>query len=263
MSKPTSKPKSEYSIQTVQNALRLLESFEREEELGVSELSRRLGLHKNNVFRLLATLEQGGYVEQSARSERYRLGARCLELGQAYARSHDLVRCARPVLVELAAAVGETAHVASLQGFEVVHLAGEQPDQLVVSSLRVGRRLPAHCSALGKVLLACAAPELREAFDRSLAGRELSAYSDATIVDRLKLLEHLRTVAGQGYALDVAECESGLHCAAAPVVDAEGRLRGAVSVSGPAYRLDEERLLREVVPAVVAAGQRIGRALAG
>ena len=73
-----SKPKSDYTIQTVNNALRLLEAFYEEAELGVSELSRRLGLHKNNVFRLLATLEEEGYVEQSQDNERYRLGLRSL-----------------------------------------------------------------------------------------------------------------------------------------------------------------------------------------
>ena len=93
-----SKPKSEYSIQTVSNALRVLEVFYEEHEIGVSELSRLLNLHKNNVFRLLATLEESGYIEQSEQSERYRLGVRCLELGRAYLRANSLLHCARPIL---------------------------------------------------------------------------------------------------------------------------------------------------------------------
>ena len=134
-----SKPKSDYTIQTVSNALRLLEAFSREPELGVSELSRRLGLHKNNVFRLLATLELGGYVEQSAATDRYRLGVRCLELGRAYARSHSLVERARPVLARLVAELGETAHLGVLRDFEVVHLDGIQPPRLLVTASRVVR----------------------------------------------------------------------------------------------------------------------------
>ena len=74
------RPKSDYAIQTVDNAFRLLEAFRGDEELGVTELSRRLGLHKNNVFRLLATLEGRGYVEQSPASDRYRLGVSCAQL---------------------------------------------------------------------------------------------------------------------------------------------------------------------------------------
>jgi DNA-binding MarR family transcriptional regulator len=85
------KPKGEYAIQTVVNAMRLLEAFRDEEELGVTELSRRLSLHKNNVFRLLATLEQQGYIEQSTASDRYRLGVESLELGQAFLRGRTLL----------------------------------------------------------------------------------------------------------------------------------------------------------------------------
>ena len=128
-----SKPKSDYSIQTVSNALRLLEVFYDEPELGVSELSRRLGLHKNNVFRLLATLELGGYVEQSSTNDQYRLGVRCLELGRAYERSHSLVERARPVLAELSAELGETVHLGVLRDdFDVVHLDGIQAKGLLV-----------------------------------------------------------------------------------------------------------------------------------
>ena len=99
--------KSDYVIQTVTNALRVLEAFRDKEELGVTELSRRLGLHKNNVFRLLATLEDKGYVEQCADSDRYQLGVRCLELGYTYGRSGGLLRHARGILEDLARVTGK------------------------------------------------------------------------------------------------------------------------------------------------------------
>ena len=111
-----SKPKSDYSIQTVSNALRMLESFYRTDELGVSELVRRLRLHKNSVFRLLATREEHGYIEQSPETERYRLGTRCLELGQGFSRGHALLRRARPVLEELALKAGELRQQARIGG---------------------------------------------------------------------------------------------------------------------------------------------------
>ena len=254
------RPRSDYVIQTVANALRLLEAFEDEEELGVTELSRRLALHKNNVFRLLATLEQQGYVEQCAASDRYRLGVRCLELGQAFARTRSLARLARPVLVELAQDCGESAHLGALRGFEVVHLDGEQPDRLVLCGARLGRTLPVHCTALGKVLIACGEPALLEAFDRELAGEALPGHTDDTLTDRDKLLEHLRGVAAQGYGLDLEECEQGLTCAAAPVY-AEGRLVAALSVSGPAFRLTEEALRSDILPRVLDAAESLTRQL--
>jgi DNA-binding IclR family transcriptional regulator len=257
-----SKPKSDYSIQTVSNALRLLAAFDSEYELGVSELSRRLGLHKNNVFRLLATLEERGYIEQCARSELYRLGVRCLELGQAYTRGHELLRCSRPILEELSAQVRESSHLAVLRDFQVVHLHGVQPQRLVLTALRTGVRLPAHCTALGKVLLGCTSEEIRQAYDRRVVELDgLRAASDFTIVDRDKFFEHLSTVAVQGFALDIEESEEGLHCVAAPVVDATGRLCAAISISGPSFRLPEEFLFREIVPVVTAAADRLSCAI--
>jgi len=254
--------KSDYVIQTVTNALRVLEAFRDKEELGVTELSRRLGLHKNNVFRLLATLEDKGYVEQCADSDRYQLGVRCLELGYSYGRSGGLLRHARGILEELARLTGETAHLGTLQDFEVAHLDGEQPDQLVLTGLRIGRRLPVHCTALGKVLLGCGDGYLRERFDRlCVAGGTLRARTEATITDRDKFFEHLRAVGNQGFALDLEESEAGLCCAAAPVFSASGRLVAALSVSGPAFRLGRDTLLDQVVPALLAAADGLSRQL--
>ena len=255
------KPKGEYAIQTVTNALRLLEEFQDAEELGVTHLSRRLDLHKNNVFRLLATLEQRGYVDQSPETERYRLGVRTLELGRAFTRSRSLLQRARPILRALAGALGESAHLGVLRGFEVVHLDGAAPDRLVLSRVRVGWRLPAHCTALGKALLGCAPESVREAFDRTVVADGLERRTPATIADRDKFFEHLRTVAVQGFAVDAEECEEGLCCVAAPVYDGEGDLVAALSVSGPAFRLDGDGLLREVAVKVTQVADRLSRDL--
>lgn len=256
------KAKGEYAIQTVVNAMRLLEAFRDAEELGVTELSHRLGLHKNNVFRLLATLEQQRYIEQSSDNERYRLGVASMELGQSFARSRTLLRRARRVLEDLSRWAEESAHLALMRDFSVVHVAGEQADRLVSTSLRVGRRLPVHCTALGKVLLGCSPEEVRQTYDRSVAsGGGLEVRTPRTIVDGHKFFEELRTVAVRGFALDQGECEDGLHCAAAPVFAADGEVVAALSISGPAFRLPEERLLDEVAPAVVEAAERLSHEL--
>lgn len=256
------KPKGDYAIQTVVNAMRLLEAFRDEDELGVTELSHRLSLHKNNVFRLLATLEAQGYIEQSTASDRYRLGVESLELGQAFLRGRTLLRRGRPILTALANELKESAHLATLRGFDVVHLDGALGQQLVLSSLRVGERLPVHCTALGKVLVGCAPENVREAYDRHLTAADgLCARTGSTIIDRDKLFEHLRSVASAGFALDLEECEPGLCCAAAPVYDASGRMLAALSISGPAFRLGEEHLLRCVVPAVTGAAEALSREL--
>lgn len=256
------KPKSDYAIQTVSNALRMLEAFYSETELGVSELSRRLGLHKNNVFRLLATLEESGYIEQSADTERYRLGTRCLELGFAFSRDHTLMKRSRPVLEELSGKTGETSHLAVLRDFEVVHLDGARAEQMLLCATRVGQRLPAYCTALGKVLVACAEPETLDEFGRVVGSSDgLASRTPGTIVDAQKLLDHLGSVSAQGFAVDSEECEPGMSCVAAPVYDSVGKAVAALSVSGPASRLSGEAMHGDVGRSVLASAERLSREL--
>jgi DNA-binding IclR family transcriptional regulator len=255
---PVKKAKSEYSIQTVVNAFGVLEAFATEEELGVSELSRTLRLHKNNVFRILATLEAIGYIEQRD-GGRYRLGTRCLALARSFrCAGGDLLRRARCVLADLARETGEAAHLAVLREHEVVHLDGADGRHALRVASRVGQRLPAHCTALGKVLLACAGEDALRAFDAWLEdGGGLAARTAHTLVDRDKLIEHLRGVSVQRFALDLEEWERGVGCAAAPVFDESGGVVAALSVSGPTSRVDADALLGPLGRAVTRAAERL------
>lgn len=256
------RPKSDYEIQTVRNAFRLLEAFRHADELGVTELSRALELHKNNVFRLLATMEQAGYVEQAPGSDRYRLGVRCVELGRACLRGRGLRRLSRPLLEALAARCGEGAHLGTLDGTQVLHLEGAIAPRMIQPRLRVGSQLPGHCTAMGKVLLAWAAPVLLDALCRAAASGEspLERRTGSTIVDPDKLREQLHGVASAGYALDLEEYEEGLCCAGAPVFDEDGRVVAALSVSAPAFRA-RETLERELVPPLLEAADELSRQL--
>jgi DNA-binding IclR family transcriptional regulator len=256
------KAKSEYSIQTVVNAFGVLEAFASEEELGVSELSRALRLHKNNVFRILATLEAIGYIEQRD-GGRYRLGTRCLALARWFrCAGGDLSRRGRHALEQLARETGETVHLGVLRGFDVVHLDGVDGQNAVRVASRVGERLPVHCTALGKVLLACAGEDALRAFDAWLAGGGgLAARTPQTLVDRDKLFEHLRGVSVERFALDIEEWERGVCCAAAPVFDETGCAVAALSVSGPTPRVDREVLLGALGRGVVRAAERLSAEL--
>ena len=255
------KPKSDYAIQTVSNALRLLEAFGDTDELGVSELSRRLELHKNNVFRLLATLQQSGYVEQSSNTDRYRLGSACLELGHAFARHHTLVRRARPILEELVRKVGETAHLAQLRENEVVHLDGVLADRRVLTALRIGERMPAHATALGKALLALGDPRVRDAWNREVVGDGLTPLTDATLADVHALGREFDAVAEAGFAVDREESERGMCCVAAPVRDQHGEVVAAISISGPSFRLTETVMAGDLGRAVIAAAAQLSQEL--
>lgn len=253
--------KSEYNILTVSNALRILDLLAAEGELGVTELARRLGLHKNNAFRLLATLEQNGFVEQAA-ERRYRLGLRCLELGHAYERLNPLLQRVAPVLEELVQGSGEAAQLGVLDRFEVVHTALGRSSRVLAANLPLGTRLPCHSTALGKALLGCSPAPVREAYDKAVVAHgALERRTPATITDREKLFEHLRTVGAQGWALEEEECEPGLACAAAPVFNGAGDLVGALAVAGPVTRLDRDRLEGQIVPLLLRGAERLSREL--
>ncbi len=259
------KPKSDYAIQAVANALRLLDVFRSENEVGVAELARRLDLHKNNVFRLLATLEQWGFIEQCPTTERYRLGLACHALGQSFVRARQLLHRAQPVLRGLLERTGETVHLGVRDGFEVVHLAGCAPSREIAVAVRTGRRAPLHCTALGKVLLGCSPERVWRGYDEQVIARgRLPRRTERSIEDPDKFFEHLRTVAGLGYAIDLGEFEDGMGCAAAPVHSADGALVGALSVSAPLFRSGEEivagALRREVVAAADALSASLGYA---
>ena len=142
----TKKPKADYAIQAVANALRLLHVFRDEDEIGVAELARRLDLPKNNVFRLLATMVEYEFIEQCKVTGRYRLGLECHALGQGFRRARPLLERARPILDKLLEDTGETVHLAVRDGFEVVHLKARAPAREIAIGVRTGRRAPVHCT---------------------------------------------------------------------------------------------------------------------
>ena len=256
------KPKSEYAIQTVSNALRLLDAFRDDDEIGVAELARRLRLHKNNVFRLLATLEQSGYIEQCPATDKYRLGLACHALGQAFSRARPLLERGRPVLAKLLEEAEETVHLAVRDGFEVVHLDGRAPRREITTGVRTGRRAPLHCTALGKVLLGCSPERLWGRYEEAVVTRgKLPQRTSRTIDNRDKFFEHLHSVASHGYALDLGEFEDGLGCVAAPVHSEDGEVVAALSVSAPLFRCGQDGIAGTLRRKVVAAAEELSAAM--
>lgn len=245
-------------LSSVRNAARLLKQFsERDRELGVTELARRLGLGKSTVHRLLATLTAESLLERGSAPGTYRLGLALYELGAAVSTHVDLHEAARPVLASLRNATGETVHVAVLDGLEVVHVERlESPHALRIFSV-VGHRLPAHCTSTGKVLLAALSPdELAERLD----GWEPTRRTARTVASREALLVELARVTERGWAENVEESEIGVGSVGAPVRGADGTVVAAVSVAGPIVRLKGPSL-RGFAAAVVEAGAAISTRL--
>ena len=226
-------------IQSVQRAAALLKVFgDQSAELGVSELSRTVNLHKSTVSRLLATLEREGLVERVVGSEKYRLGFELVRLARSAAYPEDVRTAAWPVLEQLAGASRETVNLAVVDGDEVVNVEQIAGPHLVGVSNWIGRRTPLNCVANGKALLAF--QPLGE-IERILSG-PLPRYTELTITDPRALREELVSVRANGYAVALGEIEEGLNAVAAPIVGQRGRVIAAVSVSGPAYRVTPERI---------------------
>ena len=239
------------NIRSVGRAVSILELLaESPTDLGVTEIGRRLGVHKATASRLLATLADRGLVERNPASDKFRLGFGLIHLAGAATAGMDLVREARPILEDLAERTQETVNLAVLDGDTVLHVDQLTPARAIVSVSWVGRRTPFHCTANGKVLSAFLAEDDRE---RALA-EPLERRTKNTITDPGKLRAQLLEVCARGYAQTIEELEEGLNAVAAPVRNRDGAVVAAISVAGPAFRMRPTELARVARIAMDAAG---------
>ncbi len=245
-----------YLLESLRKGLAAIDAFARRGSWSLAELTLELGQTKPTVFRILHTLEDAGFVRRQA-DGRYLPGPRLEQLGAATARQETLRWQALAPLQDLAATTGETAHVSVLhEGESVCVQAVEGPRMLRMRAL-VGRRTPAHASALGKALLAQISP--REV-DAILAMRGLAKLTPRTIVSRRGLHAALAEVRVRGFAMDDEEIETGLRCVAAPIP--LGSMVAAVGVSASAERMAPGRV-PVVAAAVRATASRIAELLGG
>lgn len=236
-------------------ALTIMEELARIGEAGVTELAGGLGVHKSTAFRLVTTLEAHGLVEQTEDRGKYRLGVGLLRLAGATTARLDVVQEARPITRQLAATTGETVNISVLADKSAFYL-----DQVAGSSALqphnwVGQHIPLHATSNGKVLLSGLD---EERLDALLA--ELPAFTGHTITAREDLAAELERVRRQGYATAVDELEIGLAAVAAPIRNAHGDVIASMSVSGPTFRLSEDRLA-EVIPLLVRAAEDVSHRL--
>lgn len=220
-------------LQSVDRALTILEILARHGELGVTGIAGELDVHKSTASRLVGALEAHRLVEQLGERGKYRLGFGLVRLAGATTARLDLPKQSRPMCRRLAAELGETVNVAVLDGTAVVNVAQEQGNAAISAHNWLGQRTPAHATSSGKVLLAWAADPERAA----IVDAGLTKYTDNTITDSDALTAELTRIRERGWASTSEELEIGLNAVAAPIRDADGFVVGAISVSGPSYRL--------------------------
>jgi DNA-binding IclR family transcriptional regulator len=244
-------------VQVLERALHILDILASAGQLAPSEISARVKLHKSTVHRLLAVLEQHGYLDRDRANGRYALGLKLIELGTRASSRLDLCELAGPILDRLMEQTSETAHIGIVSQGAVISVADSESYKTLRTPSTVGRRTPAHCSSQGKVLLAEMNPAELRAFVRA---NGLKAFTRLTIRGIGALERELARVRKNGYAIDDQEFEEGLKCIGAPIRDRTGNVVAAISIAGPAMRLKAERMPR-LIEAIIEAATRLSAAL--
>ncbi|MBA9045132.1 MULTISPECIES: IclR family transcriptional regulator [Streptomyces] len=198
----------------------------------LATVQEAVGYPKSSLYMLLRTLVELGWVETDATGTRYGIGVRALLVGTSYIDGDEVVAAARPALDRLADDTTETIHLARLDGTSVVYLATRRSQHCLRPFTRVGRRLPAHSTSLGKAILATYTDDEV----RALLPPELPALTEHTITDRERLIEELRRVRERGFAVDREENTVGLRCFGV-ALPYRAPARDAVSCSVPVARL--------------------------
>ncbi|MGW2227652.1 IclR family transcriptional regulator [Streptomyces formicae] len=227
-------------VPAVTRSLDILELFlEGEGTLSAPEVTRKLQLPRTTVHELLTTLAARSYLVQIPdQPGRYRLGVRTYQLGSRYAEQLDLAAEGQQVAREVAETCDETVHVAVLEDTDVIYIAKVDSTHAVRMVSAAGRRLPAHCTSVGKMLLASLPGDQLES---RLRGREFTAMTPASITDPAELLAALAGIRERGVAVEHQESNPDVSCVAAPVRDRSGRVVAALSISVPMIRWSEER----------------------
>ena len=231
------KNQGKYRIKVLEKALSILELFdEKGKELTVTEISGDLGLNTPSTFRILSNLEEASYLDKDPKTARYSLGPKLHHLG-SLAEPHARIRkVTRPFLKKLNEQCQETVHLAVLHQGEALYVGKIEGKRTIRVITRVGSRLPAHCSGVGKVLLSALS---EESLVKIFSEKGLSRFTENTITDLDVLKRELAKCRKRGYAIDNEEIEEGLKCVAAAVYE-HGELLAAISVSAHSERFDKE-----------------------
>ncbi|RAK08503.1 IclR family transcriptional regulator [Halanaerobium saccharolyticum] len=245
-------------IKSLDRALDILELIvDRENGMGVTEISRELEIHKSTVYRLLDTLKFRGFLEKNEDNHKYIAGIKLFELSSKVLNDIDSRVRVRPYLEELMQKTEETIHLGILDSGEVIYLDKVESNATIRMYSQVGKRVPAHSTSLGKAIMAHL-PE--ERVKEILAEKGMEKNTENTITEIDKLLDHLEKVRKQGYAVDDEEQEEDIRCIAGPIFNHQGKVVAAFSISAPMTRMTEARM-NELAELVVEYSQKMSRSL--
>lgn len=231
------KTDSEPSVQSINRAIQVLRCFEKTDKLGLTEISKAIGLHKSTTYGIVTTLKNNGLLEKNEETGKYRLG---IELYRIAANARvDLREIAQPRIRQICEVTGETVNLVIPDDTHVIYIEKRESEYSVKSGTSIGKRLPMYCTAVGKSMLAyLPSAEVSGILDRT----RLVALTKNTLTSKEALIKQLEQVRENGFALDVEELEYGLICVAAPILNVQGRPIASLSCSGPKQRMTSDRL---------------------
>jgi PcaR/PcaU/PobR family beta-ketoadipate pathway transcriptional regulator len=238
-----------YMVPGLARGLAMLAAFTAEApQLSLADLARAVGLTRSSAFRIAYTLTELGYLVRDEATKSYRLGPRVLGLGFAYLASIEIVEIAQPHLVALRDRTQCSAHLAVLDGTEIVYVARHAVQKALTSHVQVGSRLPAHATSMGRAILSqLSADDVRARFK----GKALESFSEATATTLDDLIAQLARDRSRGYVLSRSNFERGIASVAAPIFDAEGAVAAAINITTPESTLSGDDLETRIRDAVV------------
>jgi IclR family transcriptional regulator, KDG regulon repressor len=227
-------------VQSLGRAFSILEEVARHREgIGLAELSKRVGLHNSTTFHLAKTMVSLGYMRQERDSKRYRVGRPLFALAASALDEIEMVNLATPVLEDLSRETGESGHFAVRMGDAVVVIARTSGTGAFQLTDRVGVVRPAHCTALGKIILASLRPDQLKRF---LERVELKPSTKKSVTDQSVLLREITEIRRTAIAFDDGEFNPEVRCVAVPVYNFTGEVIGALGISGPIWRMSDQML---------------------
>lgn len=232
--------KKEYIVHNVEVAFQILFFLSKHSKSTFEEIQKGINISTYQLQKIINILLNRGYIDFNKEKKVYSLGIKNFEVGYSYLSNVEIRKLAKPYLQYLGETIKENVYLAVRSGWEIVYIDAYEVDRPVIVKSRVGRLLPMYASASGKVHLAYMEQHELEEFFNNI---KLLPYTDKTITDKEKLLEHIKLVRQQGFAIDDEEWEKEVRCLSVPVFDYKKEVAAAITLSGPSFRITNDNLM--------------------
>lgn len=245
------------AVKSVYRAVKILEAFNADEGMTVTEISKRFNFPKSSVHQILNTLTNENMLTKDPVTNKYYLGIKLFILGDKIRANLEIRKVATPLLKKLKKTFDETVHLTVLDNDEALYIECMESSRLLRTFSILGYRAPLHCTAVGKAMMAHL-PE--EDLNRVIRTKGLTKFTKNTITDKKRLLKELKSVVNKGYSVDNIEHEQGVRCVGAPIRNHKSQVFAAISVTWPSQRLKLNRV-PQIAKAVIATADEISRRL--